>query len=497
MLSIFAAIASHWLCSASLAALQLYPGGPTVTRCERAVEVDLGVDRSNGFLRATYDSQSRIERIETFNGAGKRIQWTQYNANGRHSIVTSYDLGETGRATRWETSTAEPVSGRTLYLVEELEAGSGRRIERARWSVASLQPERCGVAEPVLTKNVEEVVQGISSAWSKNATNCPAPGALKFDDGEHEFTGSGPFCIDKTCNANEGLELMLRDTLKQGVGCLAKLGTDRLPSRKAGGELAALKKTLAGGPVESNSKLLKRSFALRNAAQLLMIANQSGKIGDLWDSNQQSWITPDDATKLGARYLTSQEVKSAQGVPTTGPLKLYCSKERAEGGSVQMPFITAAGQIRSADMRKVRMLTSMPGNAGWPAIGIQKDTGRSYKGEPASYDDRMNKALLFHEMMHLIGFPHVDNPKGVDEYGVGRTVPAAVACQACCFPEGFTRNENWTPDDSKCGVKSPAHATVCGVCAGDAGTTRDELKGWDHRAYENAATGCYRNFTPL
>src|SRR4051794_28788914 len=72
---------------------ELYPGGPLVTRDKDTLEVNFGSSRREGFMRATYNADSSLRLVETFNPRGLRISWTNYGLPSGQ-IETSFDLGE-------------------------------------------------------------------------------------------------------------------------------------------------------------------------------------------------------------------------------------------------------------------------------------------------------------------------------------------------------------------------------------------------------------------
>jgi hypothetical protein len=473
---------------------ELFAGGPKLHRTSSALEVDLGPDRSRGFMRATYNPDSSLRRVETFNERSVRISITEYGlSHGRVKgvVETSYDLEERGFASRWERTEADPSAPedhpRVIQITEILDAKLGRRIEESRKTIDGMQG-LCGEAESIAEISVARSVDAITGRFQGSAA-CPVSATenLGFDDGqEHPMSTApgAPVCLDSSCGWDPAsFGQFVRDTVQKGASCLARLGMKQMSAaqqKKSGDVLVATSQS--GALAASNAALLRKSFALRNAAQLLMIYNQAKNTGPLLDAGTQTWFVPvpgvNDSAAKADQHLIQQLAKSP-----VGPIKFFCSKQ-------SMAQINRAGAKLSATFRTngmAMMSAANPGLAGWPMIMMRGNRG----GAPRTEFGPTDQAELFHEMMHLLGFPHQE---------MGNTLPVHTACQTCCFPEGFTHSEAGA---EVCGARGlgSIHERNCAICAGDPSATWESWSTGDKvenkTAYYRGIRSCFQNGNPL
>jgi hypothetical protein len=478
---------------------EIYPGGPLVIRTDKSIEVDFGRDRSQGYMLGVLGPESQLVRTQTFNEKGVAVTGTNYGiTKGALSgiIETWYDLAERGTPSRWERS--EPQPGTTadnpsvVRIVEELDARTGTRREISRVVMSGRQ--LCTAAEDATNDAVIDEVNRIVSRFQGSAA-CPAGtgGNLQFSDAEpHSFAAAAgsPVCVDSNCNYDsQAFGAFINDTIKKGAQCLAQLGMKNQSAAARRQENAALS-AIGGGASLSmgNAGFLGRTTALRNSAMLLMLFNQSSNVGAVFDASKQSFFAPyGSGDQNASNYTLGSQAQASRAMShSMGPLKFFCAKTgysmvNQQGDSHISRFRTSGLALASANL---------PGMPGYPMIQMRAGA----PGAPRTTFNVTDQALLFHELMHILGWPHQEqNPAAAG-------MPLHTACQACCFPDGFRGGEI---GGDACQAKGAGsiQERMCGICANDAkfslnAGTADQ-KAANRARYLSGIRGCWGNGNPL
>ena len=177
-----------------------------------------------------------------------------------------------------------------------------------------------------------------------------------------------------------------------------------------------------------------------------------------------------NSTSEGEEYLRARE----------RPLKIVCNKDGdrdlkvlyVEEQGLSYEDIdtgeTIVGDSSLSLMGQAKAAAMIPGGPGWPII-------RWDSRKAASNDD--NKAIMFHEMMHVLGYPHKEG------------VPVHTACQQCCFPDGFRGSGH------NCAA---AVQRACAICAGNLGKNKVDMR--ENSAaldtWVNTQRTCFQNRNP-
>jgi len=332
----------------------------------------------------------------------------------------------------------------------------------------------------------------------------PDPGA----DGifQKDFKGVGGFCVDKSCHDDpkriRNFKELLESTVAEGASCMANLGSSMMGS----GDSSYTKSLMERGNLDQISRgdkrHLKSSFALKNSAELLLLADSSSNFGDLFSAESQVGFIGAEGTREGTGVsevydLAGSDAESLaslrQGV---NPLKIICyDYQRLYVQDVGKPY-------RSADMPddeevdiypsqsysltgQKKACAALPGLPGWPMIRFHKNR---------TTPNETNKALLFHEMLHNLGYRH------------NMGIPVHTACQVCCFPMGNLGQDSDSPSKRRNIGCEQARELSCQMCAGgykdksgnwvDATTWEaTETQGFidAKKEYESYVKKCYNN----
>jgi hypothetical protein len=145
---------------------------------------------------------------------------------------------------------------------------------------------------------------------------------------------------------------------------------------------------------------------------------------------------------------------------------------------------------KSGPGRTIYAAASGPGTPGWPLVRLNPVIGN-----PAEAGNSATKrALLFHELFHLIGYAH---DASVFSQMAGPHVPLHTACQICCFPQGFLK----ASAQCRPAARDRLKARACEICAGDHATSHSEVAGTAFRQiareFEESVKSCYFNLNPL
>ncbi|HTL12869.1 MAG TPA: hypothetical protein VL588_10300 [Bdellovibrionota bacterium] len=446
----------------------LYPGGPILKNAKDYWEFDYGQGR--GTLRAFYDVNGSMLRTEERDAQGRLIEVRRY---GSPFVVEQMDP-KTGQITSRETQEPEKA-GHLLWVREELKGGKLQETARKTLDATQACMTHTVDQSDALAVAVDQAI----CRGEENPASCDVSRLSGYSDATTPASlASHGVCVDTGCRidagtgtttcAADGLGRLLQDTIYQGATCMAKL---------ASGSTTTAGSALSGAASGELSKTAVQTFAggsnlpLKNAALLLLLYNQGTGFGNTWNAGQQrgggqtSDGLPTDVHSVSAGQARKQFNGSA------GPIQFSCGNQildRMSGGGTQ-----------------AQAAALLPGEPGWPGVILRTPMSpEQLRPGTDEYKDLQSK--LFHELLHVIGYPHDDH-----------VIPFHSACAHYCFEDGSFDPRSNVDGKGDCHADnlSAAREVNRQVCSGQVTAAQLRRNPLKDRYYDNNCA-CFRTGDP-
>jgi len=364
---------------------QLFANGPVLIKNGDELDVMFGSDKKNGYMSYRAGKNGAPSRIETYNEKNVLVETASFSADG--SMETTQFLDGNGKPTNWMTykydEVASAKNNEAYIRITEYELNpddnkktqTGTSLVPATAALENNCPE-CLEKQNTFRKIDQLAVNSLEITGGRNNTKACTAGGQWQEYGSSQavkFEIIGGVCAQKDCYSEEKIKTF-RSAIINGASCMAKLGIENLKT----------KKSIAGSYSEFSKfkrrdfdsvSYLKNSFALRNAARLLMLLN---------------------------------------GKPR--PIRLVCNASISPAGRANQKSIVYHSGGRYAAR------SSIPGYAAWPSIHFRKSN---------------SEFASLHEAIHLLGFTHPHGAYRASQSGGSYchrgTVSPYNSCPAYCL----------------------------------------------------------------
>ncbi|MCC7441857.1 MAG: hypothetical protein IT285_09495 [Bdellovibrionales bacterium] len=498
---------------------ELIPGGPSMVHRGRALEVRFRPGQDHSGLTAHYDAEGRLERTEERDAGGRLTEIRRF---GSPAETVRFNP-RSGRESEWERY--EPTAGgKTRWVHERLDPATGRRTKVKEKLLDSAQS--CRTTGPTAETDLAKAVDEAICKAEEETTTCDAGRLSSWSDSSPaSVTPAGPLCVDNAClqerqissgvqgctwiseteacqGANRApfmarnratcespnasmtfahpvncfrrtaigpqLQTIVQEVLFQGATCMAGMATTGTAATRRARLTAAGEGSIS--KAEAGALSADGALPLRNAALLLALYGQGPHFGEMWNASQQRGGVDGTDLDIGVERLSKAQA-STRFSGSNGPISVACGSRVLSTGSDSRVRVLAAAPL--------------PGNSGWPVLILNTPLNPDDL-RPGTPENGKLRSVIFHEMMHLIGYPH-------DE-GV---LPVHTACQHACFPTESVSRHPRRAQRCPASLADSTQALNREICGGGLGASPSSTAFRNRqKAYINGNCACYFTGNP-